>query len=264
MDIRLKEIIIYPIKSMGRISLNASYAETRGLRYDRRLMLVDKEGHFLSQRNVPLMARFRLSVGDQGFWVKYGEEKLFIPHDLEYGPRKSVTIWEDRLDVPEAQGLYSHWFSDHLDRKCHLVIMDTQANRLIPEKYDPQGGTVSFADGLPFLVTGTASLEELNQRLNTPVPMDRFRSNFVLSTEEPFLEDRLEVFKIGNAVFKRVKPCARCIITTTDQLTGARSGEPLHTLSKYRKVDQKVLFGQNLICLQEGRVKVGDRLILYS
>ena len=162
--------------------------------------------------------------------------------------------------APEADNYYSRWFSDNLRQECHLVFMDNESKRSIDNKYAVQNEQVSFADGFPYLIIGTGSLKDLNQRLATPVPMDRFRPNVVISTDAPFIEDDLEIFHLGEARFKRVKPCSRCIITTTDQLTGKRSKEPLKTLSEYRKFDQKVLFGQNLICLQEGLVKTGDIL----
>jgi hypothetical protein len=142
--------------------------------------------------------------------------------------------------------------------------MDKVSNRPVDPKYAVRNEQVSYADGFPFLITGTGSLADLNQRLETPVPMDRFRPNIVISTEAPFIEDDLGIFHLGEAIFKRVKPCSRCIITTTDQLTGKRSKEPLKTLSEYRKIEQKVLFGQNLVCLREGRVKTGDNLIPVS
>lgn len=258
----LKEINIYPIKSLGRVSLRESLAQIRGLQYDRRMMLTDIKGNFLSQRKYPEMAKFSISLSDEGFLVYHEGEKLIIPFNLKLKRPKPVIIWEDHLEAPEVEGHFSKWFSDHLNVQCHLIMMDTHTERPVKKKYAINDETVSFADGFPYLIIGSASLDDLNKRLNVPIPIDRFRPNLVISTKEPFVEDGLEVFRIGESVFKRTKPCARCIITTTDQVTGKRSKEPLRTLAAYRTVNNKVLFGQNLICLREGFVKIGDELNL--
>lgn len=261
MNIRLEEIIIYPIKSLGKISIKVSEARIRGLKFDRRMMLTDAMGNFLSQRNVPEMARFNLSIEDSGFLVQYEGNEILIPFNPISKKSRKVTVWDDRLTAPEAKDQYNRWFSDQLNRECNLILMDEDTMRPVQNKYAVNNELVSYADGFPYLIIGTGSLEDLNKKLEIPVPMDRFRPNLVISTDVPFEEDELDVFQIGEAIFKRVKPCSRCVITTTDQLTGKRSKEPLKTLSKYRKIGQNIFFGQNLICLKEGLLKIGD--ILY-
>jgi uncharacterized protein YcbX len=258
----LSEIFIYPIKSLGKVSLNQSYAEIKGFQYDRRMMLTDDAGNFLSQRKYPEMARFSVSMNIDGFLIHHDGEELFIPIKMNMKKSRQVTIWKDQLIVPEAGFIYSRWFSEHLNIKCHLVVMNKHTLRQVEEKYTILNETVSFSDGFPYLMIGSASLQDLNNKLKNPVPMDRFRPNLVISTDRPFIEDEFDLFKIGDAVFKRSKACARCIITTTDQSTGKRDYEPLLTLSRYRKVDNKVYFGQNLICLKEGRVNIGDSIYL--
>jgi len=261
MNIRLEEIIIYPIKSLGKISLKVSEARIRGLKFDRRMMLTDAKGNFLSQRNAPEMARFFLSIEDGGFLVQHEGNEIHIPFNPISKNSRKVTIWDDRFTAPEAEDQYNRWFSDQLNLECHLILMDADTLRPVQNKYAVDNEHVSYADGFPYLIIGTGSLEDLNKKLEIPVPMDRFRPNLVISTDMPFEEDDFDVFQIGEAIFKRVKPCSRCVITTTDQLTGKRSKEPLKTLSKYRKIGQNIFFGQNLICLKEGLLKIGD--ILY-
>lgn len=258
----LKDINIYPVKSMGKISLTQAFAESRGLKHDRRMMLTDEQGKFLSQREIPEMAKFRMSMEDDGFLVKYEDEKLFLPFQMKRKRDRKVRIWADELIAPEADGHYSQWFSKHLKRPCRLIFMDKATTRKVDHRYAVNQETVSFSDGFPYLLIGTASLEDLNMRMQVPVPMDRFRPNLVISTHTPFVEDSFNIVRIGKVVFKRVKPCARCIVTTTDQNTGIRDKEPLLTLSSYRKKDNRVLFGQNLVCLREGVLKVGDTLAL--
>jgi uncharacterized protein YcbX len=255
----VSDIIIYPIKSLGKVSLRQSQANIKGFQYDRRMMLTDDKGHFLSQRKHPEMARFKVSMADDSIMVIHDGEEISIPFKMKLKKSRSVTIWDDQFIAPEADKHIGVWFSEHLNIKCHLIFMDDNTLRAVDKKYAIHNETVSFSDGFPFLIIGSASLDDLNNRLAAPVSMDRFRPNLVIKTDKPFIEDSLDIFKIGDAVFKRAKPCARCIITTTDQLTAKRYKEPLKTLSSYRKENNKIYFGQNLICLQEGLVRIGDK-----
>jgi uncharacterized protein len=125
--------------------------------------------------------------------------------------------------------------------------MPDTTSRAVDRRYAPEGQMVSFADAYPFLVIGEASLADLNSRLEIPVPMNRFRPNLVFSGGTPFCEDGWRDFNIGDQPFRAVKPCARCIMTTIDQQTTTKNAEPLRTLASYRKQDNKVLFGQNVI-----------------
>ena len=262
--ITLADILIYPIKSLGEISLKRSMAQIRGFEFDRRMMLTDETGNFLSQRKYPEMARFKLSFDDKGFLVHYDRDELFIPLNLKIKKHRLVTIWNDQLLAPEADTCFSNWFSERLQTKCYLIFMDEQTQRPVNNKYSRNDETVSFSDGFPYLIIGSASLNDLNSKMKVPLPMDRFRPNLVIDTDIPFAEDHLDIFKIGDAIFKRSKPCARCIVTTIDQHTGKREREPLRTLSEYRKIDNKVLFGQNLICIKEGMVNIGDEVVTVS
>jgi hypothetical protein len=122
---------------------------------------------------------------------------------------------------------------------------------------------VSFADAYPFLIIGQSSLDDLNERLDKPIPMNRFRTNFVFTGGKPYEEDNWKDFKVGTAEFKAVKPCARCVITTTDQTTAQRAVEPLKTLSEYRRINNKVMFGMNLICNKSGVISVKQKIELF-
>ncbi len=153
------------------------------------------------------------------------------------------------------------WFSEIIGIKCHLVKMPETTKRVVDESY-AKNKIVSFADGYPFLIIGQASLDDLNSRMEIPLPMNRFRTNFVFTGGNPFEEDNWKKFKIGNLKFEAVKPCARCVITTTNQETAERLHEPLLTLSKFRKIDNKVMFGMNVVCESTGEIKVGDKIEL--
>lgn len=257
---KLTDIIIYPVKSLRGISVDSAYAGMKGLKYDRTWMLVDDAGHFITQRTLPVLATLEVRRDPEGWIIQHGQEQLKVPYSLSDARKKNVDIWEDLLEVSLAPDYYSEWFSDYLKIKCHLVHMDENVKRPVDERYMINNETVSFADAFPYLMIGESSLRDLNKRLANPVPMNRFRPNLVFSGGDPFEEDTFDRIGTGKAVFRAVKPCARCVVTTTDQESGARGSEPLLTLSKYRKKDNHVLFGQNLICLKEGEIKKGDLL----
>jgi len=170
-----------------------------------------------------------------------------------------VVIWEDVVIGEFYNHEIDEWFSDILGIKCRLVKMPESTKRIVDTTY-AKNKIVSFADGYPFLIIGQASLDDLNSRLEKPLPMNRFRTNFVFTGGKPFEEDNWKKFKIGNVIFQAVKPCARCVITTTNQDTAERLYEPLLTLSKYRKTNNKVNFGMNLICESTGEVMIGDKI----
>ena len=137
------------------------------------------------------------------------------------------------------------------------------SRRLVDAKYAHREALSAFGDGYPVLMIGTASLEDLNQRLasdgSAPVDWDRFRPNIVVKTQLPFEEDHWKIFTLGNYRASGVKLCSRCVFTTIDQSTGVQSKEPLRTLSTYRLMGGKVMFGQNVIVeLAIGELKVDD------
>ncbi|MBR9997800.1 MAG: MOSC domain-containing protein [Cyclobacteriaceae bacterium] len=261
---KLTDIIIYPVKSLRGISLTRGFAGIRGLMHDRRYLLVDDAGHFITQRKHPSMATFDVLPEENGFSVSQGGQMIHIPYEISPVGKMDIDIWDDQLTALIAPENFSEWFSDHLGYSCHLVYMNDTIKRPVAEKYRVKNANVSFADALPYLLTGESSLHDLNSRLEVPVPMNRFRPNLVFSGGEAFSEDSFIRITIGDAIFRAVKPCARCIVTTTDQQTGDRGKEPLSTLATYRKNENKVLFGQNLICLQEGNVYLGDKLVTTS
>jgi uncharacterized protein YcbX len=139
-----------------------------------------------------------------------------------------------------------------------LVVMPESSHRKMDPRYAVQGESVSFADGMPYVMIGQASLDELNQRLEVPISMDRFRPNLVFSGGEAYAEDQFKQLQIGEVEFQVVKPCARCVLITVNQQTGEKGKEPLATLATYRTVNNKIYFGQNAVALAPGIVRVGD------
>lgn len=258
----LSEINIYPIKSLAGISLQSSDVEERGLKYDRRWVLVDDTNTFFTQRDFPEMALIKVAIENEGLKLQHKTkniEALFVPFNFEHMKKGDVVIWDDTVTGEFYNNQIDGWFSEILGINCHLVKMPESTKRVVDKAY-AKNKIVSFADGYPFLIIGQASLDDLNSRLEDPLPMNRFRTNFVFTGGKLFEEDNWNKFKIGVVKFQAVKPCARCVITTTDQETAKRAHEPLLTLSKYRNFKGKVMFGMNLVCNSTGMVKVGDQI----
>ena len=257
----VQDIFIYPIKSLGGIRLSEAVVEERGFRYDRRWMLVDAEGVFITQRKHPKLALLQVDLGEKGLEVIHktvAGRSVEIPFDLATGPELMVTVWDDQVLAKIVHPDLDRWFSDFLGFEVSLVIMPESTHRKVNPKYAVHSESVSFADGMPYLLIGQESLNDLNSRLESSVPMNRFRPNIVFSGGSAYLEDSLRKIQIGDLEFQIVKPCARCVMTTVDQATGEKGKEPLKTLSSYRTIHSKVYFGQNLVALQSGTVKVGD------
>lgn len=260
----LSGIYIYPIKSLGSISLSEAVLEEKGLQYDRRWMLVDESGLFLSQRTFPKMALLQVRLTADGLLVtdkKNSEISISIPFVPKSTLKKSVTIWDDTVEALLVDKDVSKWFSEQLGMPCDLVLMPDSAQRKLKPKYAVNGESVSFADGMPYLLIGQSSLSDLNAKLRNPVPMDRFRPNFVFDGGGGFVEDSWQEIQVGDAHFKITKPCTRCVMTTVDQDDASKSKEPLRTLASYRTVDGNVMFGQNMLLLSGQKVKIGDQIV---
>lgn len=275
---KISEINIYPIKSLGGITLNEAIVEHRGLQYDRRWMLVDENGKFITQREFPKMATILIDLTENGLKVSAEKnEDIIVPYKIE-GKRQKVAVWNSICEAVISDSAINSWFSEVLKTNCRLVYMPDDSNRGINPLFDVNNDIVSFADGYPVLIIGENSLNDLNSRLELPVPMNRFRPNFVVSGSEAFAEDNWQKIKIGETVFRSTKPCARCVMTTIEQTKGVFNGnEPLQTLAKYRMAkrvfpeiysnlglnENAVLFGQNLTAENFGKtVKIGDSLLI--
>lgn len=256
----LAQIHIYPVKSLGGYSVASADVEARGLRYDRRWMLVDENGRFLTQRELPRMATISSAVDADYLTLAAPEmEPLQVPLQSSGEAALTVQVWQSVCRAVPVGREADGWFQDFLGVKCRLVYMPEETRRAFNPDYRAGEGIVSFADGYPLLLLGEVSLSDLNARLERPVPMNRFRPSLVVSGSEAFAEDSWTNLRIGSAQFHGVKPCARCSMTTIDQATGEAGGsEPLKTLASYRLKDQKVLFGQLLIPEGRGTVRVGD------
>lgn len=251
-------LFIYPIKSLGGISLPQVSLCTTGFEYDRRWMLVDEHNGFLSQRNFPQMALCKVNMGEDGFSIHYQNQELRIPFVATKGELIKVKIWGDEVMAYKAEEECNNWFSHIFNQKIKLVYLPNQSQRQIDLRYAQQNESVSFADGYPILAIGEASLELLNSKLTEALPMNRFRPNLVFTGGLPHDEDTWQSFTIHGIRLLGVKPCGRCTVTTINQQTAEKGVEPLKTLSTYRLKENKILFGQNVIAKTLGTIRVGD------
>lgn len=261
---QLQEIHVYPLKSARGQRLHQTRVEARGLAGDRRWMLVDGEGRFVSARTVPRLVLITATLQDQGLRLMFpGAGSIEVAMPLRAQPTIAVSVWQSRCPARVAAAAASRWLSDCLGQACTLVHMEDDCLRPIAEPWARPGAELSFADGFPLLLIGSASLDELNRRLQRPVDMRRFRPNLVIATDTPFIEDRWRRLRIAALAFEVAKPCTRCVLTTVDPDTGIRAedGEPLRTLAGFRRAASGVLFGQNLIPSGPGGLSEGDEVV---
>ena len=259
MTLHLSALNIYPIKAAHGIALEQSEVDAFGLRHDRRWMVVDDAGGFLSQRSHPRMALVTPSIQGERLRIEApGMPALTTPLNPSATVATAVTVWDDSCQASWLGEQAAAWFTEFLGTPCSLVYMADDVVRPADPAYAPRDARVSFADGFPFLLISEESLADLNRRLTQPIPMNRFRPNLVVRGGEPYAEDGWERIEIGGLGLRVVKPCGRCVVTTTDQRTGERGKEPLRTLATYRNRGGEVMFGQNAVHEGPGRLRVGD------
>ncbi len=276
---RVSALHVYPVKSLRATGVREAAVEPWGLAGDRRWMLVDAgTGKVVTQREQPRLALVS-AVYAPGGPALGGGLRLSAPgrETLDVavpspGSLETVLLFGKKIDLLPAGAAADRWLSAWLDAPVRLMHLDEPAvRRPIEPDFALPGETVSLADGYPLLVTATGSLDALNALIAAgdrahegPLPMDRFRPNVVVDGTPAWAEDGWRRVRIGEVTFRVPKPCARCVVTTTDQRTAARGAEPLRTLARHRNVGSKLLFGQNLIPEHSGTLRVGDALSLVE
>ncbi|MBA3823276.1 MAG: MOSC domain-containing protein [Ktedonobacterales bacterium] len=256
----LSAMTVFPVKSLRGIETESAWVEARGLHADRRWLITNAQGDFLTQRTHPRMALVTTELVSEGVrCTAPGIAAITIPYEPLAPTTLNVTVWQSTCQAHIVDATLDQWFSDYLGLACHLVYMPETTRRVVNPLYAAPGDIVSFADGYPVLLAGQSSLDDLNARMAEPLPMARFRPNLVISGTDAFAEDTWARIRIGTVEFAVVKPCARCVMTTVDPARGEFAGkEPLRTLATYRRDGDKVLFGQNAIPRGSGMVRVGD------
>jgi uncharacterized protein YcbX len=265
MRITVSALYRYPIKGCKGHTLAEAPTDARGIAGDRRLMIVDADNEFISQRALPRMALIAPEVdGDHIVLTAPGMPALTLQPTNDGRPVRA-RVWNDVCDAVDQGNPVALWLSDFLREPARLVRMADDFERKCDPKYArSERDQTSFSDAYPYLLISQASLDDLNAKLSEPVPMNRFRPNIVVAGCTPFAEDGWRDIRIAGVDFGVVKPCARCNVPTIDQDTAVAGVEPIKTLATYRTVNQKVMFGQNLIALNAGVLRVGDAVeIVY-
>jgi len=254
---KLSELNIYPVKSLAGISLGQSIVDGFGLQNDRRWMLVDSQGKMLTQRKLARMCLIQPQITPQGIHLAASgmPDIEFAIHNFTRGAK--VRVWNDECNADDAGDQAAQWFTEFLGIDCRLSYFPDDEIRQLDQDYAQTTDKTAFSDGFPFLLISQASLDDLNRRMQTPVTMSRFRPNLVITGSEAFEEDQWQRIRIGDMTFRLVKPCSRCVIPTIDPNTGVKGKEPLTTLLQYRKRNNKVYFGQNLIADGTGELAIG-------
>ena len=263
--IALSGLFVYPLKSARGVALDVAVVVARGLEGDRRWMVVDRDGEFISQRTHPRLALVSaLLEGGRLALAAPGAPTLVVDPPSVDEPSVRVRVWDDVCDALPAGPEPARWLSARLGIACELVFLPDGSHRPVAPASGVTAAEVSFADAYPFLLISEASLEDLNRRLASPVPMDRFRPNLVVRGCEPYAEDGWRRIRVGPVAFRVVKPCSRCGTIVVDQTTGVRGREPLATLATYRRVGSEVMFGQNLVHEGTGPLHLGDEVTVLE
>ena len=251
---RIERLFVHPVKSCAGIAVPEARVTARGLEHDRRWMVTDGEGTFLTQRELPEMALVRVAIHDERLVVaRDGLPRLPLPFVHDDGERVVVTVWDDRVRaVAHEEG--SAWFSRALGRDVRLVCMPDDVRRPVEAKHARAGDVVSFADAFPLLVVNQASLAALGDGVDAR----RFRPNVVVGGAPAWAEDDWRALRAGELTLRTPKPCARCTIPGIDPDSAAITKEPLPTLARMRTRDHRLLFGINAIPDGEGTLRVGD------
>jgi uncharacterized protein YcbX len=262
---RVSAIHTYPIKGCRRLDHGTAVVEPWGLEHDRRWLVVDGDGVAITQREVAHLGRLRAVPGPGGIRLSHAGKDLWVP--IKANPIAKGEVFGAVVPATPAGPQADAWLSEVLGAEARLLWLDDPTRRPTEPEVSEPGDRVSFADEMPLLLASTASLTRLNDWIaegahaeEGPLPMTRFRPNIEVEGARPFQEDEWigRTIRIGQLAFRVAQACGRCVVTTTDQETGERGKEPLHTLGRHRNVGRQLRFGVHLIPVTTGTVSVGD------
>ncbi|MBY0463141.1 MAG: MOSC domain-containing protein [Alphaproteobacteria bacterium] len=258
-SIIISELLTYPLKGTQGISSQIMTFADTGPEYDRSWVLVGNDGRFISQRTHPKLCLIKTEINENYLKIFIPDVGAIVIEQTCEGEPFEAVIWKDTCLVVEASKEASSLISDFLETSCRLVKFANNSIRPVNPKYKiSENDQVGFADAFPVLLISQSSLDDLNQRLEKPVPMNRFRPNIVVTGSAAFAEDSWSCIRIGSLVLYGVKQCSRCIVTTIDQKTAERGKEPFKTLATYRNSEKGIMFGMNMIHESTGTIQVGD------
>lgn len=260
----LSEIFIYPVKSLAGIKVSKWPVCEKGLLYDRKWMLIDSEGKFLSQRRMPRMILINTQIADDQLILSTTKShSISLPLHPTDGDNCKTTIWNDSCLAKTTSTEVDSWLSNFLGLQCQLVYQPDEFVRPVDPNYAKVTDKVNFSDGFPFLIVSEASLKSLNQAMGLQLPIQRFRPNLVISNCESYAEDSWREISVNNIHFRLPKPCSRCSVPTIDIETGQTGKEPLTTLNRLRKWNKKVYFGQNALHDNTGSLSAGSEIQIH-
>ena len=258
-NILVSGLSVYPVKSCAEVQLESANVEQFGLNNDRRWMVVDEHGVMLTQRKISKMCLIQTQVINDGLILSASDiEPLVVKYPSVN--KSLVTVWNDQCHVYDAGEDAAIWLSRYLLKKCRLVYFPEDEFRQVDLNYANKGDKTAFSDGFPLLLISQASLDDLNSRLSLPITMTHFRPNIVVAGCTPFAEDAWKIIRIGKVTYRLVKPCSRCVIPGINIVTAEREEEPIKTLAHYRKRNNKIFFGQNVIANETGKIKLGMKV----
>jgi len=261
MSLVLSQIHVYPVKSLGGFQVMQWPVDKTGLRYDRKWMLIDADGKFLSQRSLPKMALLHTRIENELLIISApGQPEMALPLHSSAGEDVSVEIWKDRCLAKTVDEEVDVWLSRFLQSDCRLVYHPENRVRPVDPHYAKPEDETAFSDGFPFLIVSEASLQALNAEMGLDLSMIRFRPNLVISGCESYAEDRWRQIRIAGINFRLPKPCSRCSVPTIDPETAETGKEPLTTLARLRQWQHKVYFGQNALHDSQGELSVGTEI----
>lgn len=256
-EISVSHLSIYPVKSCREVTQSTAQVEAFGLKNDRRWMVVDEYGVMLTQRKIAKMCLIQPEVIENGLVLKTSAMDSLHVELPSTNTKICVKVWADQCQAFDAGNEAAKWLSHVLSTKCRLVYFPDDEVRQVDLTYANAGDKTAFSDGFPLLLISQASLDDLNQRLTTPITMSRFRPNIVVNGCAPYAEDSWKQIRIGGITYRIVKPCSRCVIPSINIETAEKEAEPTKTLVAYRKQDNKIYFGQNVIANDVGKIDIG-------
>lgn len=266
MSIIVSQLCHYPVKSLKGISLNQMEVDAFGPKWDRRFMLVDSTGRFVTQRQCPLMGLIQVRIDNQTLSFEFGDQHyaIHLNDALTGKDYETVKVWDDVVTARLVQGDIHSWLSDILGRDVRLCFIDDATHRQVDPNYSRPGDRTSFSDGFPFLIISEASVDFLSDKLGREVEPARFRANIIVSGCEAFAEDEWKKIQINDIEFDIVKPCSRCVIPTLDLKTATKQPDVMQVMLKYRKQGKQVFMGQNAIHRSTGMLKLGDEIKILA
>lgn len=264
MSARVQTINIYPIKSTAGVAMSSAWIDALGLCFDRRFVVADMKGKFMTGRTSPLLCLIQANITASGFILTAPNmPALTLDYQSLSTQYCQVSVWNDNIEAQQTSAKANLWFSQYLDKPCQLLYFGEQSTRYVKNR-DRQ---VAFSDKSPISLVSQASLDDLNLRCDADIVMAQFRQNIVVSDCSAFAEDTWQHIKIGEVEFEVIKSCSRCIFTTVNPVTAQKHDgrEPFATLKSYRQTERgDILFGQHLLPLNQGQIRLTDKVTVLS